>query len=343
MTMGDAHRSEGHQCALVVELANNLCEPEDARLIAEHTRSCPACARERAERREVDELLLALGDVEQPPGAPAPHLPPGSARRRPAPRTPAFAAPFAAAAGMLESVLAEVGEEVLDQPGPVLSWRLGDLIPHLAAGNALLATVIGVSVEPAPRVGADLVSHTERLLDWVTGWPHGSVQSLWRHGVESIAAWLRARPELADRLVEVGGVQLTVANQLTVRAFETWIHARDIGVAAGLRVPPPPADSLARMADLAVRLLSTLPPRAATAPAGTVRLTLTGPGGGSWLVAVGGAIESERPDAELTLDTVEFCLLVGDRRNPARMAAEIVGEDALADELFAITPQLSGP
>ncbi|OHV29076.1 hypothetical protein BCD49_36765 [Pseudofrankia sp. EUN1h] len=354
--MGDAHLPEGRLSAFLAEQAMDLCGADEARLIAGHTSACPTCAdalasiTAEAEWREVDDLLLALGDVGELPDAPVPARlrAPARARRRPAPRVPAFAAPFAAAAGILESVLAEVGDDALRGPSPVLTWRVGDLVAHLAAGNALLATALGVAVEPPPGSAVGLVGHTERLLAWVTGWPRERVQALWRHDVEAIAARLNAEPELASRHVEVDGVRLPVADQLTARAFETWVHARDIAAAVGMRVPAPPVDSLGAMADLAARLLSTLPPRAATAPAGTVRLTLTGPGGGSWLVQVGGEgaadlPTADRPEAELTLDTVEFCLLVADRVHPARLDAEIFGDDALAAELLVIAPQLSGP
>jgi uncharacterized protein (TIGR03083 family) len=344
--MGDAHRSEGRPNTFLVEVAAALGDDIDAPVFASHARSCPTCVQAEAERREVDELLLALADAEHLPSAPplAELMAASRRRRRPAPAVPTFAVPFATAAGMLEAVLTEVGDDVLRQPSPVLAWRLGDLVPHLAAGNALLAAAIGLPFEPAPTAATDLIGHTERLLTWVAGWPRDRVQAMWRRNVDAIAAHLRAQPELASRHVEVDGVRMTVAAQLVVRAFETWIHARDIGAAAGLRLPPPPAESLAAMADLVARLLSTLPSRSATAPTGSVRLTLTGPGGGSWLVHVGGADASPAPvpEAELTLDTVDFCLLVADRA-PAHPQVTLVGDEALAAELLAVAPQLARP
>jgi uncharacterized protein (TIGR03083 family) len=344
--MGDAHRSEGRPNTSLAEVAAALGDGVDAPVFAGHSRSCPACVHAEAERREVDELLRALSAAEHLPSAPplAELMAASRRRRRPAAPVPTFALPFAAAAGMLEAVLTEVSDDVLRLPSPVLAWRLGDLVPHLAAGNALLAAAIGLSSEPAPTAATDLIGHTERLLAWVAGWPRERVQAMWRHDAEAIAAHVRTRPELASRRVEVDGIQMTVAAQLVVRAFETWIHARDIGAAAGLRVPPPPAESLAAMADLAARLLSTLPARSAAAPVGRVRLTLTGPGGGSWLVHVGGAEASPAPvpEAELTLDTVEFCLLAADRA-PAQPHVTLAGDEALAAELLALTPQLARP
>src|SRR5262249_17318326 len=157
-----------------------------------------------------------------PPAAPlAQVLATAGARRRPAPRVPAFAAPFAAAAGMVDAVLAEVSEDVLRRPGPVLTWRVGDLVVHLAAGNALFPTAAGIPVEPAPDAAAGLVDHTDRLLAWVDGWPRARVQAWWRDDVEAIAARMRARPDLATWLVEVDGVRATVGDHLVIRAFET--------------------------------------------------------------------------------------------------------------------------
>jgi len=333
----------------LVDLATALGDHDQARVIAENTCSCQECAGDEAGRYDVDELPRSLDAIENLVAAPALSqvLVAAQARRRPAPPVPTFATPFAASAGMLESVLAEVSEDVLRLPGPVLTWRVGDLVPHLAAGNALLASALGLSVEPAPGTAADLVGHTERLLATVASWPRQRVQALWRGGVESIATLLRARPEIATELITVNGLPTTVGNHLIARAFETWIHARDIGAAAGLRVPPPPADSLGAMANLAARLLSALPARSATAPVGTVRLTLTGPGGGSWPVHVGaaasGAPSAGTASAGLSLNTVEFCLLVADRRHPTQIRAEIEGDRALAAELLAIAPQLATP
>jgi len=371
MTMGDHYLPEGHQRAFLAELAMDLCDVDEARLIAEHLRACETCAdaetgaeAERRAAEAVDALLLALvgadSDVDAdadmavavnaPLDAPSPAqvLTAARARRSPAPRVPAFATPFAAGTSMLDAVLAEVGDEVLRRPSPVLDWRLGDLVPHVAAGNALLATAIGIAVVPSPERGASQVDHTERLLAWVAGWPRARVQALWRGDAETIAARLRAEPALAARIVEVDGVPAPVTAQLTIRGFEAWIHARDIGAAAGLSVPAPPVDSLGAMADLAARLLSTLPRRTPTAPAGVLRLTLTGPGGGSWLVQVGGhdavpVTAAAEPEAEVTADVVEFCLLVADRGRLTPAQVEIAGGLDLATELLTIAPLLARP
>jgi len=338
-----------HLPGFLVDLATALGDTDQARVIAENACSCQECVGGPAGGHGIDDLPPVLDAIEESVAAPAwsQVLVAAQARRRPAPRVPTFATPFAASASMLESVLAEVSEDVLRLPGPVLTWRVGDLVPHLAAGNALLAAALGLSAEPAPGTAADLVGHTERLLATIATWPRERVQALWRDGVESIAALLRARPEIATDLITVNGLPTTVANHLIARAFETWIHARDIGAAAGLRVPAPPADSLGAMANLAARLLSSLPARSVTAPVGTVRLTLTGPGGGSWPVHVGtaasGAPSAGTASAGLSLTTVEFCLLIADRRHPSQIRAELEGDRALAAELLAIAPQLATP
>ena len=343
MTMGDAHRPRAHPHASLVELAVALGDVDSALLIADDARSCPACAQALSEDQQLDDQARPPGEAGEAPEPPPFDrvLAAARARRRPAPRVPSFAAPFAVTAGMLDAVLAAVNDDVLRQPSPVPAWSLGDLVAHLAAGNALLAAAIDLPVEPEPATGAGFVGHTGRLLSWTAGWPPARVRELWRRDVEAIAARLRAEPGLARRQVEVGAARMPVEDHLVSRAFETWIHARDMGVAAGLRVPPPPTGSLAAMADLAARVLNILPPREPAAPTGAVRLTLTGPGGGSWLVRVGGA--DTDATAEVTLDAVGFCLLVADRGRPARADVQIDGDAALAAELLATAPQLARP
>ncbi|MBL7492152.1 maleylpyruvate isomerase family mycothiol-dependent enzyme [Frankia sp. AgB1.9] len=351
MTNSDGHAagapaSDPHPGNLT-RLASHLCDAADVGPLADHLDECPACARAEAERREIEQLLRAPDDGTGPGPALSRVLAAARARRRPAPELPAFAAAFGATAGMLDVVLAEVSDDVLLRPSPVLTWRLGDLVTHLAAGNALVADAVAIAVDPPVAADVDLVAHTERLLRWVDGWPRARVARLWRDGIAAMAERIRAEPALAREWVEVDGLRLPVGSHLVARAFETWIHARDLGVAAGLTVPSPPADSLAAMADLAAGLLGALPPRAATAPAGAVRLTLTGPGGGAWLVHLGGpppaGLGAIEPAAGLVLDTVEFCLVAANRRAPEAARAAISGDAALAAELLTSAARLARP
>jgi hypothetical protein len=176
--------------------------------------------------------------------------------------------------------------------------------------------------------------------------------------VDAIGAALRAEPGCATRVVNVGGDRLTVADHVVVRAFETWIHARDIAGLAGVPVPAPSGRHLRPMAELAARVLDYLLSRSMPGTAGgpgAVQLTLTGPGGGSWPVGFGTRAAAPASDgpapgphsparrAEVVVDAIEFCLLVADRRAPGELEVVITGDDGLAGELLTLAPLLARP
>ncbi len=369
----------GHVTDLLGAWALDACDAEEAAAVTAHVHCCAACAQEATTLRRAAVALATLTGravadttdtadtdtadayAESPPPI-AQVLTAALARRRPAPSVPAFAAPFAAAAGLFESALAELDGAARAAPSPVLGWTIGDLVTHVAATDGLLAAAIGIPADPPVDHRQDVVAHSEALIAHARTRPAEYARALWRDGIDAIAARLRAEPDLAGRSIQVGGIGLSVADQLTARAFETWIHARDIAHAVRLRLPDPVAHDLHVMSDLAARLLdglSTLDiPGACEPPTGDVELTLTGPGGGSWLVHVGatddraegaahagGAEGAARTPsaAEITLDTVEFCLLVGDRRRIDDLDVVITGDDLLGRRLLALAPALSGP
>lgn len=294
-----------------------------------------------------------------PPGLPdLPGPPPldgvlaaARAGRRPIPVLPTFAAPFAAAVGMFDTVLTGVDPARLDRPSPVLDWTLGDLVTHLTAEYAQLAAALGAPTDLPVAPAADPESVTRAVLDWTaaeTG--PADRRRRWWDSVELLAAALRERDRLG--LVDVAGRRMSVAGHVVARAFETWIHARDIALGADLRLPDPAADVIGPMADLATRVLDglaeTVPSGSSgssspAGPAGTVALTLTGPGGLSALVRVGSPTPPGPPAAAVSVDVVAFCLLVADRLPRAELDVAVAGDTDVAEELLALAPMLSGP
>ncbi|SNQ47788.1 conserved hypothetical protein [Frankia canadensis] len=295
-----------------------------------------------------------MGGQSAPPGPPpvGALLAAARASRPPVPEVPAFAASFRAAAGMLDAVLAGVDPARLTRPSPVLDWSLGDLVTHLAAGYAQLTCALGAPTELPVAAEADLESATRAVLAWTAAertLPER--RALWWDAVTTLAAALRAPSAFPDRVLQVAGHTMPVAGHVVTRAFETWIHARDIALGTGMRLPDPAGEVIGPMADLAARTLAGLAARSPTrGQAGTVALALTGPGGGSWLVRLGapapsGGIEAagDGVDAELTVDTVAFCLLVSDRIARPDLDVVVDGDVALAEDLLALAPALSGP
>jgi hypothetical protein len=139
---------------------------------------------------------------------------------------------------------------------------------------------------------------------------------------------------------------------LVARAFETWVHSADIAAAVGRRLPDPLPEHLHAMADLGVRVLPAalrMRGRPARMPAqGHARVVLDGPGGGEWLIPLGGdGAEAPRsvtaPLVTLRLDVMEFCLLAADRRDPGEVTADIGGDLEAGRSLLESASAFAGP
>lgn len=83
------------------------------------------------------------------------------------------------------------------------------------------------------------------------------------------------------------GLRLPLGALLIVRAFELWTHENDIRRVAGLPASVPDAPTLRLMTDLAARLLPHAASLTGLDEPTSLRLVLTGPGGGAWDVMIG--------------------------------------------------------
>ncbi|MGW2344497.1 maleylpyruvate isomerase family mycothiol-dependent enzyme [Streptomyces sp. NPDC001661] len=240
------------------------------------------------------------------------------AQRPPAPRASSaapHAQPYAATVAALQALLAEADDAWSTEV--VHGWTVRDTVAHLIAADEPLALHLGL---PGHEPPADAPHDS----DWHTTWeartrtviaherardPHATV-AVWRaRAAELLAAPAARDTELAAQAATLMGARLPVAEHYLVRAFETWIHSYDIGRALDRPVPPPPAGHLWRLVRLAVRILGqALGPRATP-----VALTVADASRSTeWVLGS----EDEPVRAELTLDPVDFCLLIGGRAAP---------------------------
>ena len=88
--------------------------------------------------------------------------------------------------------------------------------------------------------------------------------------------------------VTVWGIPLPLGAALVARAFELWTHENDIRRVAGLAASVPDASTLRLMTELATSMLPFGAMLAGLQGPINLRLVLTGPGGGTWDVVVGG-------------------------------------------------------
>ncbi|GGJ38308.1 maleylpyruvate isomerase family mycothiol-dependent enzyme [Streptomyces brasiliensis] len=302
---------------LLAAWAFGALPPDERRRIPPHLAECESCAAEAEELRETVRLLDgAASDLPERNGGvthgTASVLSAARSARRPAaPHVAAHAAPYAAAVSGLSALLAEA-EGRWGTP-VVHDWDVHATVAHLLAADEHLAVLLGLdSRVPASRTdGADWEAAWDLRTADVIAHEYGrgpqETVAAWSAQAEALLGTPEARdPALAARAVTLMGARLPVSDHFVVRAFETWIHTDDIGRALGVPVPPPPEEHLWQQVRLAVRILgAALGP---TAP--PVLLAVTG--GDEWVLGS----EDEPVRAELALDPVDFCLLVGGRHSP---------------------------
>ncbi|MDX3450653.1 maleylpyruvate isomerase family mycothiol-dependent enzyme [Streptomyces sp. ME02-8801-2C] len=313
-------------------------QPADEHTIRPHLAECDTCRAEAERLRETVRMLdgppadlLADGGAGGPVGGSRPVgvgeeggvLALALRSRRPVSGfgVAPYAAPYAGAVSALQALLREVGAEGRGgwRTPVVHDWDVHDTVAHLIAADEPLALGLGLD----PRVPVlRTPSPAEDDGGWETAWAERTAEVIAherrRHDPgETVATWAaqaaallgtpEARdPEPAAVAMTLTGARLPVADHFMIRAFEAWIHTDDIGRALGLAVPPLPDPHLWRLVHLAVRVLG-----AALGPeAPPVLFAVTG--GEEWVLGS----EDEPVQAELVLDPVDFCLLVGGRHTP---------------------------
>ncbi|MFJ2772936.1 maleylpyruvate isomerase family mycothiol-dependent enzyme [Streptomyces sp. NPDC087300] len=336
--------------------------PGEERRIEAHLADCAACS---AESRRLGATVRHLAG---PPPAPraasdgdpswpapdgtgheapdAPHVLSRAFRTRaPALRTAPHAAPYAAAVAGLQALLAELadGSTGADWATPVVhDWDVHDTVAHLIAADEPLALRLGL---PARVPAAPVPEGTPWRAAWAARTAEVIAHERPRTPARTVAAWrnqatgLLAAPaahdqELAARATVLMGARLPVADHFLARAFETWVHADDIGRALDRPVPPPPVPHLWSLVRLAVRILGiALGPR--TPP---VALTVEGEGGETkWILG-----DTTAPvNAQLTLDPIDFCLLIAGRRTPTNIPHTTTGNTPQAHQILTRAASLS--
>jgi uncharacterized protein (TIGR03083 family) len=328
---------------LIGAWALDACPPAERELVEAHLSTCPACARES---RELREAAADLGGAYlRPPAGSLARLRAAATGRRPAATaTPGYAAPYAAQVAALDLMLSDLSPGDWQRIAAYDELTVRDLLVHLAATDGLVAAGLGLPVQPPVEPGRSLAARTEAVLRFEQGRSPEQTRRSWRAQADAVCRALLGHPSPGTATVSLGR-PLPLADALTARAYETWIHGEDIAAAAGRPAVPPLPAHVRPMADLAARVLPHVVSRRIAAPHDRhLRLQLTGAGGGTWTVPLDPAATlpaTARPAAVVTLDVVEFCRLAGDRRDPGRIAVQVTGDTALAREFLAAVPAMA--
>jgi len=185
---------------------------------------------------------------------------------------------------------------------------------------------------------ANHVASTQPAAARQAGRPPARTRADWRRAADSTIGVARAAD--CDVEVAVHGLRLPLGDLLVVRAFELWIHENDIRQVAGLPASVPDAPTLRLMTELAARLLPHAATRTGLRERTSLRLVLTGPGGGAWDVLIGDSAPGTG-SILIVADVVGFCRLAANRVTPAELDAHVTGDPGLAAAILAAAPALA--
>jgi uncharacterized protein (TIGR03083 family) len=257
-------------------------------------------------------------------------------------------------AGELARLMATLGPDDWTAAVPAyvdLGWDVGDLAGHLVAVERYFASRLGVGeFVPPEGTETDHVAMSLPTVEAYRGLPPDDAVAAWGEAVGGAEQALAAlAPADLDRRVAFHGFDFRLGSLLVSRSFELWIHGDDMRDAIGQPRTVPDAPRLALMTELAVRAVGrVLAVRAVRSGLDqrSVRLVLTGAGGGAW--SLGGAAERDQPagdrpppDARIVADAEAFCRLAARRLPAEELDAEVAGDRAVAAEVLAAAAVLA--
>ena len=220
-------------------------------------------------------------------------------------------------------------------------WTVAGLVGHLTAIERYFGSVLGWWNEPALDHVSDHLAMTRPTVEISESADFEDVRSKWHAATAAVVARLS---DLEGRLVErvdFHAFDLSIRSLLVARTFEVWTHDEDIRRALGHEPAAPDAARLRVMTRTAVAALPLGMLLGGRAPSGrSVRVVLTGDGGGSWVQSLefgASPIEVPAPSATLVTDAMGFCRVAAKRLDPRDLAYRYRGEaDLIEDVLVAV-------
>ncbi len=186
---------------------------------------------------------------------------------------------------------------------------------------------------------ASHVESTQPAAARQAGRPAARTRTDWRRAADRTLDLVHAVGDPCAE-VEMHGMRLPLGALLVVRSFELWTHDNDIRRAAGLPPSVPDASALRLMTGLAARLLPHAAARRGPHEPVNVHLVLTGPGGGTWDVAIGERLP-DPASIRIVTDAVGFCRLVANRVSPADLDLRVTGDPGRAAGVLAAASALA--
>ena len=244
----------------------------------------------------------------------------------------------------VKEVLTSLTPEEWDRPSGCAGWRVQDLVAHMSSNWKEVVDPTPPPPDP-PQLPAEALM--ELLVDPRRGWSADEVLAEYLAycdpAVDALAA-LQAEPlaSVEQRLADLGTYPLHLLADAF--AFDHYCHLRiDLLAPHGPVERAVPAADAVRLAPAIGWMLAGMPQMqpdlaAHVDPAGPLRLTLTGPGGGSWMLVSGdGVLRIDPADgggdgrevATITSDGHAF-VRWATQRSPWREDCAVAGDEAAA-------------
>lgn len=214
------------------------------------------------------------------------------------------------------------------------------VLAHLTGQLERTATALGVGSWEEPP--ADAYDHWGSTGPWLDRLGAGDAAPL-------VAALADVNARLAgalDRAPGDLGDLSTPAAQALVKVFELWMHADDVRLALGRPVEVPEPAALGTLCTLAADVVPVVLGLTGRArPGATVRLVLTGAGGGVWRRP---AAPGEAPpppgrsdDVTLVAEAHRFCRLFHAQLDAVGAGVHVEGDRSLAADVLAAAGALA--
>jgi uncharacterized protein (TIGR03083 family) len=236
----------------------------------------------------------------------------------------------------LGRLLSELSPEDWSAP-TIEGWTVKGLVAHLVAVEEYFGRQLGLwPLEIDEALEAD---HLGMTREFVAAWsdrPAREVLRRWRELTDAIKSHLASLDRAAGRQpIHFHFLDTSLSTVLITRVFEVWTHDEDIRRATGRPAVPPDAARLRRMSRIAVPSLPFGLALSGIEGAGrTVRIVLTGAGGGTWDQALGLGEAAGEPEATIVVDVVDYCRLAAKRCGPRDVDAVIEGDSELAERVL---------
>lgn len=229
-----------------------------------------------------------------------------------------------------KAVLTEAGGWEIVEP---YGWSVTQLVAHLLEVDLYFGRQLGLWKHDIDEsLEDDHLAMTEAAIRAAIKADFNTIVARWLDVSSAVCAHVASLDaEQLARRMKFHMLDTRVSTALVVRVFEVWTHIEDL--CRTLRRDPPALDGgrLHLMTRTAVRAI----------PLGmllfgidggshTVRLVLTGRGGGVWNQPLQLGAEASDPSVTIITDALQFCRLAAQRIAPADLDAEIDGPMDLA-------------